>query len=74
MAGPSGGVQTQCCLTGKGQARFLLRLTSTDTDTIDVTYRTKQGKCADIIEYTNVTYNLRPAALDDNDHYRFVKR
>lgn len=71
---PVGVLQTHCCLTGKGQARFLLRLTSTDTDTIDVSYRTEQGKCGKIIEYTNVTYNLRPAALDDNDYYRFLKR
>lgn len=73
-SGPIGGLQTQCCFIGKGQARLLLRLTSTDTDTIDITYRTKQGKCAEIIQYTKVEYNLRPMVAGEYGVYRFIKR
>ncbi|ALD21031.1 hypothetical protein AM218_07130 [Hymenobacter sp. DG25A] len=37
--------------------RAYLQLTSRDTDTLDITYRIKEGKCFDLVEYNRLFYN-----------------
>jgi hypothetical protein len=41
----------------RDDVRAYLQLTSKDTDTLDITYRIKEGKCFDLIEYNSLFYN-----------------
>jgi hypothetical protein len=59
---------------GKSDARLFIRLNSTDTDTIDITYSIEKGKCSDIFQYNSVFYNGRRMGQDGNGFYRLIKQ
>jgi hypothetical protein len=78
MAGPSAGplisLSTLRYVDGKSDARFLLQLSSTDTDTLDFTYSLREDKCATAIDYHSVFLNGRRMGVDGYDYYQLVKR
>lgn len=73
QAGPLVSLFAPQYLDGRSDARFLVRLSRTDTDTLDVTYSIREGKCARVIEYRSVFYNGCRMGMEGNGFYQLVK-
>ncbi|OON70069.1 hypothetical protein [Hymenobacter sp. CRA2] len=72
---PVVGLSARHLFASPPEARLLLRLSRTDTDTIDLRYAVREGRCFRSLEYQAVRYNGRLAAPDPvSGYYHFVKR
>ena len=73
QAGPLVDLPAPRYVDGCTDARLWVRLSRTDTDTLDVSYSLREGQCARAIEYHSVFYNGRRMGVDGNGFYQLVK-
>ena len=59
---------------GRDDVRAFLRLSSRDTDTLDITYSLNKGRCFDLVEYNSLFYNATEMLARNNYGVRIMRK